>query len=77
MSISELKPGRLKVLVKSNARKDEILGWQGDVLKVAISAPAVDNKANVALLKFLKKFGQRRIVFVSGLHSPRKLLLVS
>ncbi len=69
--------GKLKVLVKPNAKSDEVLGWEGDFLKVAVSAPAVDNKANIALLKFLKKFSKKRIVFVSGLHSPKKILLVS
>ncbi|VVB81948.1 putative ACR, YggU family [uncultured archaeon] len=72
----ELNPGKLKVLVKPNAKSDEVLGWEGDVLKVAVSAPAVDNKANIAVLKLLKKFSKKRISFISGLKSRKKLLLV-
>ena len=71
-----LIPGKLKVRVKPNAEKDEILGWDGYVLKVAISAPAEGNRANLALLKFLRKSGKRRISFISGLKSREKLLLV-
>lgn len=76
MQSLDLKSGRLKVLVKPNAKKDEILGWEDDVLHVAVSAPAQDNKANIAVLKLLKKLSKKRISFVSGLKSREKVLLV-
>jgi len=74
--VENLPLGKLKVLVKPNAKSDEILGWEGDVLKITVSAPAVDNKANIAVLKLLKKFSKKRISFISGLKSREKLLLV-
>ena len=74
--VENLPLGKLKVLVKPNSKSDEVLGWEGDVLKIRVSAPAVDNKANIAVLKLLKKFSKKRISFISGLKSQEKLLLV-
>jgi uncharacterized protein (TIGR00251 family) len=39
--------------VQPGARKNEITGLHGDALKVKIAAPAVENKANSALIEFL------------------------
>ena len=49
---------RLPVRAVPNSRTSEILGWEKDalagrVLKVKIAAPAVDGKANAALVAFL------------------------
>ena len=51
---------KLPVRAVPNARTSEILGWEEDalagrVLKVRITAPAVDGKANEALREFLAK----------------------
>ncbi len=43
----------LTVRVQPNARRSEIAGLHGDALKVKVAAPAVDNKANAALIEFL------------------------
>lgn len=43
----------LTLHVQPGARKSEIVGLHGDALKIRISAPAVDNKANAALMEFL------------------------
>jgi len=66
----------LKVFVKPDSMNDEILGWDGDVLRVAVRAPAQDDKANVAVLKFIKKLSKKQVFFISGLKSRKKLLLV-
>ena len=68
--------GKLRVLVKPNAKKDEVVGWKDNVLCIAVSAPAVDNKANIAVVKLLRKFSKKRVSFISGLKSREKLLLV-
>ncbi len=39
--------------IQPGARKSEIAGRHGNALKVRIAAPAVDNKANSALIEFL------------------------
>ncbi len=44
-----------RVRVQPGASKNEIVGVQQDALKVRISAPAVEGKANKALIQFLAK----------------------
>ena len=44
-----------KVIVQPGASKNEIVGVQQDALKVRISAPPVQGKANKALVNFLAK----------------------
>jgi uncharacterized protein len=41
------------VRVQPRARKDEIAGEMGGALKVRLQAPAVENRANEALIEFL------------------------
>jgi uncharacterized protein (TIGR00251 family) len=69
------------IRVQPNARRNEIAGLHGDALKIRVAAPAVDNKANVALIGFLSETlgvprsaisirhgatGRRKVVEVSG-----------
>lgn len=67
---------RLKVIVKTNARKTEILGFDEtrQALKVAVSAPPRDNEANIELLKFLKKNLKREVKLISGFKNKEKIL---
>ncbi len=41
------------VKVVPRAKRDEIVGLEGDALKVRLNAPPVEGKANEALVKFL------------------------
>ncbi len=43
----------LKVRVQPRASRDEIVGPHGDSLKVRITAPPVDGKANAHLIRYL------------------------
>lgn len=45
----------LNVRVQPRASRDEIAGVLGERLKIRLSAPPVDGKANQALLQFLAK----------------------
>ena len=45
----------LNLYVQPKASRDKILGLHGDELKIAITAPPVDGKANAHLIKFLAK----------------------
>ena len=63
-----------------NAKRDEICGMFGDRIKIAISAPAVDGKANEALVKFLAKHvgvAKSDIVIVKGLTSRDKTITIN
>ncbi len=44
---------KLSVKVIPNAKKSEIVGYENAILKVRLSAPPVDGKANDALVRFL------------------------
>ena len=65
----------LNVHLQPGAKSSAIAGLHGDALKIRITAPAVDNKANAALVAFLSKMlgvPAGHISIRSGLHSRRK-----
>jgi len=65
-----------KITVKANARKSEILEEKDDFLKIAISAPAYDGKANEELIKFLKKEKDWSCIITKGKHSKNKIIRI-
>lgn len=56
----------LTVRIQPNASKNEVLGMVNEMVKIKITAPPVDNKANKECLKFLSKI----------LHIPKSKLLI-
>ena len=64
---------RINVRVKPNAKKSEILE-EGDTLKIAVKAPAQDNKANLELIKFLSRKTGKKVRLVSGATSKNKVV---
>ncbi len=44
---------RIRVRLTPRAARDEIVGWQGDVLRVRVTAPPAEGKANAALERLL------------------------
>ncbi len=44
---------RLKVRVIPNARKNEVVSWTEDEIRLKVKAPAVEGKANAALIEYL------------------------
>ena len=67
------------VRVVPRASKNEFVGIEGHALKVRLTAPPVEDKANEALVKFLAQiFGISRaqIEIVSGERSKRKIVRV-
>jgi uncharacterized protein (TIGR00251 family) len=45
----------LRLYIQPKASRDKIVGKHGDELKIAITAPSVDGKANSHLIKYLAK----------------------
>ena len=43
------------VRLTPRAAQDKIAGWEGDVLRVRVSAPPVEGRANDALLRLLAR----------------------
>ena len=74
-------PGQwlLLVRVQPGAKKTEAAGMLEERLKIKIAAPAVDNKANMALVAFVAKMlalRQSRVSLAAGATSRQKNLLV-
>jgi uncharacterized protein (TIGR00251 family) len=70
----------LTLHVQPGARKSGIAGPHGDALKIRIAAPAVDNKANVALIEFLSEtleVPKSAIVVRHGVTGRRKTVEIS
>ncbi|WP_305839139.1 DUF167 family protein YggU [Photobacterium leiognathi] len=45
----------VRLYIQPKASRDQIVGLHGDEIKIAITAPPVDGKANAHLLKYLSK----------------------
>jgi uncharacterized protein len=70
----------LAVRVHPGARKNSVTGVHADAVKIALTAPPVDGKANEALIAFLAdtlRLPRARIVLVSGLTSRAKMLRIT
>lgn len=70
----------LTIHLQPGARTNEIAGRHGEALKVRITAPPVDGRANAALVDFLaQRLGLSRaaVELKSGQTSRRKVLRIS
>lgn len=68
------------VVVQPRARRDAIVGQFGDALKLAVTAPPVDGRANEACIKFFARalrVPSSAITIVSGQTSRKKAIRVS
>lgn len=78
--ITDAQPGAaFAVRVVPRASKNEIAGRVGDAIKVRLTAPPVDGKANQALVAFLaQKLGVRKnqVEIVAGETSRNKVVCV-
>jgi len=69
----------LAVRVTPRARKNEIVGAQGEALKVKLAAPPVEGAANAALCEFLAdRLGVRKsaVTIIAGRTSRHKVARV-
>lgn len=70
---------RLTVKVQPRSNRNQVVGVEGDALKVKIAAPPVDGEANRALLAFLaEKLGvaKSRLRILSGESGRRKVIFI-
>lgn len=78
--LSETGPGvRLSVQIQPGAARDGILGPVDDRLKIRLTAPPVEGRANKALIRLLAKrlkVAPSRISILRGQKSRRKELLI-
>ena len=70
----------IKIKAVPNSSKNEICGLYDNALKVKIKAPAVENKANEELIKFLSKLlklPKSSITLKSGETAKLKTIYIS
>jgi len=70
---------RFAVYIQPRASRTELAGMHADAIKIRITAPAVENAANRALIDFVAEqlgIAKSRVRIVSGSTGRRKLLEV-
>jgi len=70
----------LNVHVVPNAKIDKVVGEHGGAIKIKLRAPAMDGKANAALIAFLAgklRIARPQIVIERGLKSREKIVRIS
>lgn len=68
---------KLPVMLKPQAKSNQVLGIINGRLKIAIAAPPIDGKANSVLIAFMSEMlsvKKRDIVIASGLTNHLKML---
>lgn len=71
--------GTLKLRIVPNAKRNEVVGEYGEAVKLKVAAPAVEGKANEALLEFVAgKLGlhPRSVSLVGGAKSRDKVVAI-
>jgi len=69
----------LEIHVQPGARRSEFAGQHGERIKIRLAAPAVENKANEALIAFLAAhYGvpKRNVRIAAGLKSREKRVVI-
>jgi uncharacterized protein len=69
----------LRVHIVPNAKIDRVVGEYGGAIKIKLRAPAVEGKANAALIRFLAaqlKLPRHLIVLERGHRSRDKLIRI-
>ncbi len=71
---------RLGIKAVPGASKNSVVGWLGEDLKIRVTAPAADGKANEALCGFLAEWlgiPRRDVSILSGASSRRKIVEIN
>jgi uncharacterized protein (TIGR00251 family) len=70
----------LSLRIQPGAKKDAVLTLHGDALRIALSAPPVDSKANEALIAFVAEklsLPRARVALLVGTTSRSKVLRIT
>lgn len=77
MEISKyIKDNKLNIILKPNSNEDKILDFKDNNLIIKIKAKPQENKANLALIKLIKRTTKKNVRIIRGLKSKRKILEV-
>ena len=64
----------LKLEVKPNSGKTEILREEGNEIVLAVKSKPENNKANLEVIKFFSKMFKTKVKIVRGLKSKNKII---
>jgi uncharacterized protein (TIGR00251 family) len=70
----------LKIHLFPRASRDEICGLHGDAIKVKVTAPPIEGKANKALQRFIAEklnLASSQVEIMAGRRSRKKILRIS
>lgn len=70
---------QLKIKVIPKSSENRIIGWEGEVLKIKVTAPPEKGKANEAVIRLLSKalrLAKSKFSVTSGLHSRKKTICI-
>lgn len=71
---------KFKLKIQPRASKNEVSGFQGDALKVRLTAPPVDGEANEACIEYIARLlavPKKTVRIVAGHTSPHKMIEVA
>lgn len=66
----------IKIKVYPNSGKEEIFKIKEDFYKVYLKKPAENNKANIELIKVLKKHFHQNVNIIKGIRSKDKIIQI-
>jgi uncharacterized protein len=75
-----LPDATVKIRLTPRGSKNEVLGWEGDTLRLKVAAPPVEGAANKACIELIaEKLGVKRgqVSIVSGDKSRNKVIRIS
>jgi uncharacterized protein (TIGR00251 family) len=71
---------QIAVYAQPKAHKTQVVGLHDGMLKIRVAAPALEDKANQELIRFLAaafKVGRRDVVLLSGDHARHKRFAIT
>ncbi|MFH1827982.1 MAG: DUF167 domain-containing protein [Nanoarchaeota archaeon] len=73
-----IKSTIFKIIVKPNASKNQIIGYDTnkDAYRISIKAKAEKNKANIEVIKFLSKQLGKKVIILRGKQSREKIIKI-
>jgi hypothetical protein len=76
--LSFIKENKLKVIVRPNSFRTELIGYNENdkAVKVAVKAAPEKGRANQELVNFISKLIGKRVIVVKGLKSRKKTLFI-
>ena len=80
LSVAKDGSVEIHIFVQPKASKTRIMGLHDGLLKIAVTSPPVDGKANRAVVKFFAKYlkiSKSDVVLRAGQHSRRKTFAIA